>query len=150
MPDLFDRILLLKKSSIFCEVITEDLRIVAQSLEQEIYLSGDRVFDINEQGDRMYLIESGKVGISIHADPRIQEFLAVMESGECFGEMNILDDKPRSATAHILEDACILSLHKEKLRGLIISYPELSLGMMKSLSLRLRDTTALLNTGKTR
>ena len=149
MAKIFDRILLLKNSTIFSEVAVEDLQVVAQALDTEFYVKGDRIFDINEQGDRMYMIESGKVGISIHPDPHKQEFLTILGSGDCFGEMNILDDKPRSATAHILEDAIILSLHKEKLRGLIIHYPELSLGMMKSLSLRLRNTTALLNNSRT-
>lgn len=144
MPDLFDRILLLKKSHIFSEVVTEDLYVVAQALENEAYVSGDRVFDINQQGDRMYLIEHGKVGISTHPDPSRKEFVTIMEAGDCFGEMNLLDELPRSATAHVLEDASILSLHKDKLRGLIVHYPELSLGMLKSLSLRLRHATLLL------
>jgi CRP/FNR family transcriptional regulator, cyclic AMP receptor protein len=48
------------------------------------------------------------------------------------------DGLPRSATAHILDDSVVLSLEKSKLRGLIINYPELSLGMLKSLSLHLR------------
>jgi CRP-like cAMP-binding protein len=53
--------------------------------------------------------------------------------------MNLLDDKPRSATAHALEDAVVLSLDKSRLRGLILSYPEISIGMLRSLSLRLRE-----------
>jgi CRP/FNR family cyclic AMP-dependent transcriptional regulator len=144
MSDLFDRILLLKKSHIFSEVTTEDLRVVAQTLEKEVYVSGDRVFDINHQGDRMYMIESGKIGISTHPDPTIKDFVAVMGPGDCFGEMNLLDELPRSATAHVIENSSILSLHKNRLRGLVLNYPELSLGIMKSLSLRLRNTTLLL------
>ena len=144
MSDLFNRILLLKKSKIFSEVLTEDLRIVAEVLEKEVYVNGDRVFDINQQGDRMYMVESGKIGISTHPDPLKKEFVAVMGPGDCFGEMNLLDELPRSATAHVIENSSLLSLHKDKLRGLIISYPELSLGILKSLSLRLRNTTLLL------
>ena len=144
MPDLFDRILLLKKSNIFSEVVTEDLRVVAQALENEAYVHGDRVFDINQQGDRMYMIERGKIGISTHPDPIEKQFVAIMEPGDCFGEMNLLDELPRSATAHVIEDSSILSLHKDRLRGLIVNYPELSLGILKSLSLRLRTTNLLL------
>jgi CRP-like cAMP-binding protein len=148
MSDLYNRILLLKKSHIFSEVLTEDLRTVAQALENEAYVSGDRVFDINQQGDRMYMIERGKIGISTHMDPLKKEYVAVMEPGDCFGEMNLLDELPRSATAHVIEDSSVLSLHKDKLRGLIIHYPELSLGILKSLSLRLRNTTLLLQSAQ--
>lgn len=138
MPDLFERILLLKQSPMFSEVSTEDLRIVAQMLEEESYFTGDRIFDINEHGDSMYILQSGVIGISLNPDPTIKEFVAELGSGECFGEMNLLDELPRSASAHVLEDSKVLSLEKSRLRGLIINYPELSLGMLKGLSLRLR------------
>lgn len=145
MADLFDRILMLRKSALFAHVSTEDLRVVAQELTEEMYFVGDRVFDINEQGDHMYIIESGKVGVSIDADPSSKNYVAILEPGECFGEMNVLDDLPRSATADILDDTKLLSLEKNKLRGLILRYPELSLGLLRGLSMRLRATNLVVN-----
>jgi CRP/FNR family transcriptional regulator, cyclic AMP receptor protein len=139
MSDLFERIMLLKRSPVFTEVKTEDLRVVAQSLEEEQYFKGDRVFDINEYGDRMYIVQNGRIGISLHTDTSKLDFIAELEAGECFGEMNLIDELPRSATAHVLEDTRLLSLEKSRLRGLVINYPELSLGMLKGLSLRLRQ-----------
>ncbi len=139
MSDLFERIMLLKRSPVFAEVKTEDLRAVAQSLEEEQYFSGDRVFDINEYGDRMYIVQSGRIGISLHADSSKKDFVAELGAGECFGEMNLVDELPRSATAHVVEDTTLLSLEKSRLRGLVINYPELSLGMLKGMSLRLRQ-----------
>jgi CRP-like cAMP-binding protein len=138
MSDLFERVLLLKQSPVFSEVSTEDLRIVAQMLEEENYFAGDRIFDVNEHGDHMYILQSGRVGISLNPDPKIKEFVVELGLGECFGEMNLLDELPRSASAHVLVDSIVLSLEKSRLRGLIINYPELSIGMLKGLSLRLR------------
>lgn len=143
MTDLFERMLLLKKSPIFSEVNTEDLQVVAQALEEEIYFSGDRVFAVGEAGDRMYIVVAGKVGISIAGDPALKEFVAVLGPGEWFGEMSLLDELPRSATAHVLEDTRLLSLEKERLRGLVMSYPELSLGVLRGLSLRLREANRM-------
>lgn len=145
MAKIFDRILLLKNSTIFSEVAVEDLQVVAQALDTEFYVKGDRIFDINEQGDRMYMIHTGKIGISTHANPEIKEFVATIGPGEFFGEMNLLDDLPRSATAHVLEDTELFSIERGKLRNLVINYPELSFGMLKSLSMRLRNTNELLN-----
>lgn len=145
MSDIFNRILLLKNSTIFSEVNTENLLVVAQELNEEYYIKGDRIFDIDDRGDRMFMLQTGEVGISTKQDIKSNDFIAKLGEGECFGEMNLLDDLPRSATAHVLEDAKMLSLEKDKLRSLIIKYPELSLGILKSLSMRLRNTTNLLN-----
>jgi len=147
MKEIFERILLLKGSDVFSQASTEDLRAVAQALELELYAAGDRIFDIDGHGDHMYIVQSGQIGISTHPDPKVEEFVAVLGPGDAFGEMNLLDELPRSATAHVIEDAEILALEKARLRRLIIDYPELSLGMLKSLSLRLRKITRLLQQG---
>ncbi|MFV2005357.1 MAG: Crp/Fnr family transcriptional regulator [Gammaproteobacteria bacterium] len=149
MSDLYDRILLLKKSAFFGQVKTEDLKVAAQSLEEENYFTGDRVFDVDEYGDCMYIIQQGRVGISLEKNSQLKNlnFVAELGEGECFGEMNLLDDLPRSASAHIIKDSVLLSLEKSRLKGLIINYPELSLGMLKGLSIRLREAN-LRNIGK--
>lgn len=142
MKELFERVLLLKKSPMFSQVSTDDLRVVADSLVEKIYFKGDRVFDIGEIGEHMYILVTGKVGISIAQDRSNREFVAQMGPGECFGEMGMLDDLPRSATAFVLEDSRMLSLEKTKLRRLIVAYPELALCLLRGLSLRLRDIHA--------
>lgn len=65
----------------------------------------------------------------------------MLKFGECFGEMGIMDDLPRSATAHVIEDSVLLVLEKSRFIGIINRYPELALGIMRSISLRLRKTT---------
>lgn len=145
MADLFARVLLLKRSALFAETNTEDLRVVAEELVEEVYLAGERIFDIGEQGDHAYILESGRIGISLHADPLVREFLRTLGPGELFGEMSLLDNLPRSATAHVLQDSHILSLEKGKLRGLLLSYPELGLGLLRGLSLLLRTTSSRLS-----
>ncbi len=144
MPDLYEKIMLLKNSEIFRKVNTDDLRLVADKLESVCFRAGERVFDKNDFGDEMYIILSGKVGIATDNREQSDHFIAELGPGDCFGEMNLLDDLPRSASAVVLEDVELLKLGKQKLRGLILSYPELSLGMLKALSLKLRKTNTLL------
>jgi CRP-like cAMP-binding protein len=143
MSDLFGRILLLKRSPLFTQVETDELRAVAAELEEELYMTGERIFDINEQGDHAYFLESGKVGISILPDPKRREFVAILGPGDVFGDMNLFDQLPRSGTAHVLEESRVLSLDQGKMRGLIVSYPELGLGLLHGLSLRLRAMNKL-------
>ncbi|MFC1589605.1 cyclic nucleotide-binding domain-containing protein [Pseudomonadota bacterium] len=146
MPDLFEKVLLLKSSDIFNEINTEDLRFVADALEEERFFAGDRIFEKNDRGEYMYLIIEGEVGIAL--DKNSDNFVATMSVGECFGEMNLLDDLPRSASAVVVKDSTLLKLSRARLRGLIMSYPELGLGMLKSLSLKLRETTKLVTNNK--
>ena len=137
-PEIFDRILMLKKSPVFSAVTTENLYVVAQELVETHYMPGERVFDINEQGDHMYIIQSGKIGISIDASPEVKKYVAILGQGECVGEMGMLDDLPRSATAHVIEESVLLTLEKSRLKALITHYPDLALGILRGLSLRLR------------
>jgi len=141
MADIFERILLLKNSPVFEHVGTDDLRSVARELEEQRVLKGDQVFEINELGDHMYIILSGHVGISLQrqANDEKTNFVAELGPGDCFGEMGLLDDHPRSASAHVLEDSIILTLEKERLHGLICHFPQLAIGMLRSLSLRIRN-----------
>ncbi len=145
MSELFERVLLLKQLPLFSGVDTEDLRIVAHALQEEIFFKGERIFDMHDNGDRMFILTSGKVGVSIHPDPARQEFIVERGTGECIGEMGILDDQPRSATVHVLEDTHTLTLEKTRLQELIIRYPALALGILRSMSEKLRDASARIN-----
>ena len=144
MESFFERLLLLKKTSAFAEVPSEDLRVVVAELQEDALTAGERVFDIGDPSDRMYLVESGKVGIALSEDPACTEFVKILAQGDCFGEMGLFDDLPRSATAHVVEDAVLLTLERDKLRSLVVGYPELGLGLLRGMSQRLRNANDLL------
>lgn len=141
MADFFDRIVILKRTPIFCEVATDDLRVVVEEMLEEGFVKGERVFEIRDPSDRMYVVLTGKIGISINPDPEVEEYVTVVEAGGCFGEMGPLDGAPRSGTAHVIEDSQLLYLEKLKLRGLIASYPELAFGLLHGMSTRVRETS---------
>ena len=139
MQPLFDRILLLKRVPFFALLRTDQLRHIAPVLEPAGWAAGERIFDKGDLSDRMYILLSGRVGISLHDDPESTEYIAHLEQGDCFGEMGLLDDLPRSATAHVLETAEALSLSRERLQGMLLTYPELGISMLAALSRRLRE-----------
>jgi len=144
MADFFERIVILKSTPIFSEVSTDDLRVVVEEMQEEAYFPGEHVFEINDPSDRMYIVLTGKIGISIQRDPKVKDFVSELGPGECFGEMGSIDGSPRSGTAHVLEDSLLLYLDKLKLHGLISSYPELALGLLRGMSMRVRQTSAKL------
>lgn len=138
MDILFERILLLTRVPWFASLRTDQLRFIAPVLEPVAWVRDEIIFYRGEPGAHMYIVTAGLVGISLDEAGAPVNFVARLGRGECFGEMGILDDLPRSATAVALEDTDGLGLEKEKLRGLLLAYPELAVSMLKALSRRLR------------
>src|SRR5262245_26518241 len=67
--------------------------------------AGTALFRAGDRGDSMYLIESGKVRITIADDDKKEITLAELAQGDFFGEMAIIDGKQRSADATVVEDS---------------------------------------------
>ena len=142
---LFERIVLLKNVPFFELLRTDQLRYLAAALEPIAWPGREVIFERGEAGDAMYIILSGKVGISLSESPPFDSFIAELGPGEFFGDMAILDDQPRSASAVAMEGTEGYSLSKDKTRGLLLAYPELGTGMLRALSRRLRTNSQLLD-----
>jgi len=97
------------------------------------------LFHEGDQGEDMYIIHSGKVKISKRIRG-IEKTLATLEKGEFFGEMAILNDKPRSATAETIEDCEMLSIDRKTFDTLIRGNAEIAVRFIKRLADRLRET----------
>lgn len=138
MSQYFERVLLLTRVPLFAYLRTDQLSRLAPLLEPVVWPKGVRVFDMGEIGLELYIITAGRVGISIDPDPSRQVFISELKAGDSLGEMALIDNEPRSATAHVLEDTQALALDNEKFQGLLLSYPELGIGMLRALSQRLR------------
>jgi CRP-like cAMP-binding protein len=133
-----ERVLLLTKVPLFSYLRTDQLSRLVPLLEPVAWPKGERVFDKGDLGLEFYIITAGRIGISVDPDPSRPVFINELKAGDCLGEMALIDNEPRSATAHVLEDTQALALDKEKLHGVLMTYPELGIGMMRALSQRLR------------
>ena len=144
MSQYFERVLLLTKVPLFACLRTDQLSRLAPLLEPVVWPKGVRVFDMGEIGLELYIITAGRVGISVDPDPSRLVFISELKAGDSLGEMALIDNEPRSATAHVLEDTQALALDNEKFQGLLLSYPELGIGMLRALSQRLRALNPIL------
>jgi len=142
---LFERIVLLKGVPFFELLSTDQLRHLAAALEPIAWPGRDVIFEKGEPGDAMYIIVSGRVGISLGDTPSFEDFITELGPGEFFGEMAILDDQPRSASAVAVDCTEGYSLGKDKTRSLLLAYPELGTGMLRAMSRRLRANSQLLD-----
>ena len=103
-----------------------------------------RLFKQGDKGDAMYLIESGRVRISIRDDDDQEVTLAELAQGDFFGEMAIIDGRQRSADAKVIEDAQFAILSRDSFLSFVRSNPDVALEMLAALTERLRRTDELL------
>ncbi|HEV8427668.1 MAG TPA: DUF1003 domain-containing protein [Pyrinomonadaceae bacterium] len=103
-----------------------------------------RLFRQGDKGDAMYLIQSGRVRISIRDDDDEELTLAELAQGDFFGEMSIIDGRQRSADAKVIEDAQLAILSRAAFLSFVRSNPDVALEMLSALTDRLRRTDELL------
>jgi CRP/FNR family cyclic AMP-dependent transcriptional regulator len=106
--------------------------------------AGSTIFKTGEVGRAMYLIEGGRVRISVTDTDGNRVTLAELARGDFFGEMSILDDKPRSADAQVTDDARVFELSSEDFHSFVRREPEVALKMLSATTERLRRTDKLL------
>jgi CRP/FNR family cyclic AMP-dependent transcriptional regulator len=106
--------------------------------------SKTQVFHKGDTGDAMYLIERGKVRISITDEDRREITLAELAQGDFFGEMSLIDGRQRSADAGVIADARFAVLSRPDFLSFVRSNPDVALGMLGALTDRLRRTDELL------
>jgi CRP-like cAMP-binding protein len=109
------------------------------------FKKGTVLFSEGDEGEEMYIIQSGKVAIKKRV-PHGDTTLAVLEKGDFFGEMAILERMPRSAGAEMLEDGDLIVIGSDLFGDMIKSNPEIAVRMLRKYSLRLRETTKQIET----
>jgi len=103
-----------------------------------------RLFRQGDKGDAMYLIERGRVRISIRDEEEQEVILAELAQGDFFGEMSIIDGRQRSADAKVIEDAQLAILSREAFLSFVRNNSDVALEMLSALTDRLRRTDELL------
>ncbi len=96
------------------------------------------LFNEGDAGEEMFIIQTGRVKISKRIRG-VEKTLATLEKGEFFGEMAILNDKPRSAKAETLEDCDMLVIDRKTFDALIRGNVEIAVRFIKRLADRLRE-----------
>ena len=103
------------------------------------FSTGTVLFREGDRGEEMFILQSGKVKISKKIRG-VEKTLATLEKGEFFGEMAILNDKPRSASAETVEDSDMLVIDRKTFETLLRSNVEIAIRFIKRLADRLRET----------
>lgn len=117
---------LLQHSELFSHLSEQDARSIIARCSRQLFTKQERIVRQNTLGSEMFIIERGRVGISVALEKGRHELLAQLGPGEFFGEMSVMTGGERTADVIALEETEVLVLTREALAPLLESQPELA------------------------
>jgi CRP/FNR family cyclic AMP-dependent transcriptional regulator len=136
---------LLRSIELFEGLTDQDLAELGASLQRRQYAAGSMVFSQGDNGDSMYIVESGDINIHLPGEASRRISLKDIARGEYFGELALFDEKPRSASALATTETVLLELQRRTLEGYLENRPKVALAILRTLSERLRETNTMLS-----
>jgi len=141
MSDRLALITLLSRTSLFGGLAVEDLAACAAAFVEAHYPKGKAIFSRGEAGTHIYLVEKGRIRLSVStAGDRKLSFRHAV-AGDLFGEIAALDGGPRTADASALTAATVHTLERNAFRALWSARPTVAAQVVTFLCERLRATT---------
>ncbi|MCL2012836.1 MAG: cyclic nucleotide-binding domain-containing protein [Cystobacterineae bacterium] len=135
---------ILRKVALFEGLTSRQLSTIKRVLKAREYAAGASIFSEGEKGDSMFIIATGKVRLSQIIDGVGEEAMALIETGQHFGEMALIDDSPRSSFA-IAHSPCLLyELSNHAFNEVMFTHKEIAYTLLwtlvRTLAQRLRET----------
>ena len=129
---------------VFQKVAFTNLEALARRLREVVLRKGQVLFRQDEPGEEMFVVRRGTMVVSKPVTGNVEQVLARLGPGECFGEMSLFDRAPRSATLSAETEASLLVLDRDNLEHLIEMNPQAATAFFHALVLvfieRLRDS----------
>ncbi|MGH3550555.1 MAG: Crp/Fnr family transcriptional regulator [Pseudonocardiaceae bacterium] len=134
----------LAKAGIFQGVDPSAVEALRTALEPVSFPRAHIIFAEGELGDRLYIIQSGKVKIGRKSADGRENLLAVFGPSDMFGELSIFDPGPRTSTATTVTEVKAVSMDRPALREWITKRPEIAEQLLRVIARRLRRTNNML------
>jgi len=128
----------------------QELEQFASVVDSTSAKQGEIVFNAGDLGDCLYIVRSGEIELYVKDTTGQKIVLTTAEKNDIFGELSMLDARPRSATAIALQDCELLLLDRDDLLMLFQRQPDAALNMLAAMSGMLRQVDRLLQTGVAR
>jgi CRP/FNR family cyclic AMP-dependent transcriptional regulator len=136
---------LLAKISFFENLQAEELEHLSTLLRSRRYAKGEVIFHQGDVGTALFILRKGQVAIRLSSEDGKEVILALLDRGDVFGELALLDDEPRSTDAVAREEVDLLSLQREDFRKFLEERPQVAMRMLSSLSRLVRRVTQLVH-----
>jgi CRP/FNR family cyclic AMP-dependent transcriptional regulator len=135
---LGERVALLEQAPLFSVLHPDDLRVLAGKFHPVRYRRGEVIFREGEPAERLFLIESGRVKLSISSPTGQELLIGVLGRGQIFGELAVIDRGPRAMDARAMEDAHLYALSSDVFWTLLENRPALARRLLELMARRLR------------
>jgi CRP/FNR family transcriptional regulator/CRP/FNR family cyclic AMP-dependent transcriptional regulator len=134
-----DAIDTLRMIPLLSDVGAEDMDSLASLLIERRFPKHKTIVEEGAPGDYMYIIVEGRVKVTKLSGDGREKILELLDAGDFFGEMSLLDEAPRSASVKALSDVRILALARNDFLNLMRSSADLALAVVQELTRRLRQ-----------
>jgi CRP-like cAMP-binding protein/KaiC/GvpD/RAD55 family RecA-like ATPase len=134
----------LKGIPLFSSVSIDDLSNLSRLFTKRRYRKGEIIFHKGDSGSTFHIINSGVVKLTIPSEEAEDVFLAHLGPGDFFGELALLDDRPRSATATARDSTETLALERQDFLNFVKWYPDVAVSILAVLAQRIRNLNSQL------
>jgi len=134
----------LQRIPLFADLSEQDLEAIAKLTVVSRISKKSIVVQEGDAGDSMYIILHGSVKIASYTPDGREVVLSLLDSGDFFGEMSLLDREPRSATVITMEDSEFAYIRRSDLEHLMAQNPKLTMALLSEVVKRLRRTSYIL------
>jgi CRP/FNR family transcriptional regulator, cyclic AMP receptor protein len=135
---------------LFAMLDAAERAVLAERVEKVSLRKGEVLFRYGDPGNAMFALKSGKVELSVKNKTGEKIIFEAPVAGDIFGEVSLLDEGPRTASAEVIEDGEAIRIDREDLAALFRAKPDSAFDLLAALGRRLRRTSILLRNAVTR
>lgn len=131
---------LLKSVSLFYDLSDKELGYISSRMITKNFETGSLIFMENSEGEKCFFVSEGSVKVTRLSKDGKEVILAMLNKGEFFGEMALLDGESRSANVIALEKTEVLTLNRKDFLSVLEEYPQIAIQLLKEMAHRLRKS----------
>lgn len=135
---------------LFKRLTPEELQQLAEEVDQVQYSADETIFNENDRGDALYVVETGAVRIWVLDEDVKPVTLTELKPGEFFGELAVLDRGPRSTNATAMEETVLHRLSSDEFQKFLLAHPDIAIDIICEIGARMRQTNLLVSQRATR
>ena len=131
---------LLKTVSLFWDLNKIELGYISDKMVSKKFENGNLIFLEESEGKNLFFVVEGSVKVTRLSKDGREVILAMLNAGDFFGEMSLLDGESRSANVIALEETEVLSLNRDDFLVVLHDYPKIAIQLLKEMTSRLRKS----------
>ena len=131
---------LLQSVSLFWELSEMELGYIEEKMVARRYENGNYIFLEDSEGEQCFFVAKGSVNVTRLSKDGREVILTMLNAGDFFGEMSLLDGESRSANVIALEETEVLTLNREDFLVVLHDYPTIAIQLVKEMAGRLRKS----------